>query len=266
MTSAGWIKWEKGIEEDPRFKRMVNRLRYTSVTSALPERTVVSLVTGCLLKFWSYADSYIRADDTLDLGAEDVDALVGLPGFAEAMPDDWIRIIDSGNVELPNYQEHSGTIAKRKALNQKRVQKHRKRTGNGEELPDRYTCNDGALPDQTRPDQKEEQHTRGVLETNGNLLVDEDVPEADPGPPPGLDHAAWNRWLSYRKQTRKPLKPASIRAAQESLAAFGSDQAAVVTQSIANGYQGLFELKSRNGSNKPKEDPPRARGLPILNP
>ena len=59
----------------------------------------------------------------------------------------------------------------------------------------------------------------------------------------GLDLQAWEQWVQYRKEIRKPLKQASIPAAQEALAAFGSDQQAVVKQSIANGWQGLFDLK-----------------------
>lgn len=59
----------------------------------------------------------------------------------------------------------------------------------------------------------------------------------------GLDIESWERWLSYRREIGKALKPASIEAAQESMIKFGKDQAAVVEQSIANGYQGLFALK-----------------------
>ena len=59
----------------------------------------------------------------------------------------------------------------------------------------------------------------------------------------GVNADAWNRWLDYRKQIRKPLKPVSLPAAQRELAAFGADQAAVVEQSIAQGWQGLFALK-----------------------
>ncbi len=71
--------------------------------------------------------------------------------------------------------------------------------------------------------------------------------EGAEAPVVGLDPVSFDRWLDYRKKIRKPLKPASIPAAQRSLAAFGSDQAAVVEQSIANGWQGLFPLKSAGG-------------------
>lgn len=72
--------------------------------------------------------------------------------------------------------------------------------------------------------------------------------EAREALPDDLDADAWNRWQDYRTQIRKPLKPASIPAAQRALAAFGSEQAAVIEQSIANGWQGLFPLKTSGAS------------------
>jgi uncharacterized protein YdaU (DUF1376 family) len=59
----------------------------------------------------------------------------------------------------------------------------------------------------------------------------------------GLDQQAWSRWIDYRKSTGRTLKPASIPAAQKAMAAFGDSQVAVVEQSVANGWQGLFALK-----------------------
>lgn len=81
-----------------------------------------------------------------------------------------------------------------------------------------------------------------------------------PTPVEGLDSGTWDRWTAYRHEIRKPLKPASIPAAQKALAAFGSNQAAVVEQSIAQGWTGLFALKE---TTKPKEG--AKNGLPFLN-
>lgn len=90
-----------------------------------------------------------------------------------------------------------------------------------------------------------------------------DLPDAktqgEADPPPGLNPAAWSRWCDYRTQIKRPLKPASIPAAQRSLAAFGDDQAAVVEQSIANGWQGLFALKERP---KQRINSPQPRAQP----
>lgn len=77
--------------------------------------------------------------------------------------------------------------------------------------------------------------------------------EAEEKIPLGLDPRAWESWIRYRIEIRKPLKPASIPAAQRKLAAFGTDQFAVVEQSIAEGYQGLFPLKSKPTSRQRPE-------------
>lgn len=69
------------------------------------------------------------------------------------------------------------------------------------------------------------------------------APDFDTETVPGLDAESWRRWLAYRREIGKPLKPASQREAAEALAAFGADQAAVVKQSVAHGWTGIFALK-----------------------
>jgi crotonobetainyl-CoA:carnitine CoA-transferase CaiB-like acyl-CoA transferase len=76
-----------------------------------------------------------------------------------------------------------------------------------------------------------------------------------------LDEQAWERWVAFRKVIRKPIKPISEHAAKLKLARFGDDQAAVVDQSIANGWQGLFEIKKaapRPGERVEKTDKQKA--------
>lgn len=68
----------------------------------------------------------------------------------------------------------------------------------------------------------------------------------------GLNLEAWQRFETYRREIRKPVKDASVLASQKKLASFGAAQPAVVEQSIANGWQGLFELKHVNGAATPK--------------
>lgn len=75
--------------------------------------------------------------------------------------------------------------------------------------------------------------------------------EAAAAPPPGLDLIVWKRWEQYRTAIKKPLKPASIPAAQKAMAKFGAQQLEVVEQSIANGWQGLFELKGSGHTGSP---------------
>jgi len=79
-----------------------------------------------------------------------------------------------------------------------------------------------------------------------------------------LDEQAWEQWAAYRKAIRKTIKPASEHAAKLKLSRFGADQQAVVEQSIANQYQGLFELKKaapRPGEKVEKTDKQRAADI-----
>ena len=56
---------------------------------------------------------------------------------------------------------------------------------------------------------------------------------------------AWDRWINYRKQRKFPtLKPASVEEQLRRLVTWGHDSAIQsISDSIANGYQGLFPPK-----------------------
>jgi hypothetical protein len=58
--------------------------------------------------------------------------------------------------------------------------------------------------------------------------------------------------VAYRKSIGKPLRPVSFLSAAVDLAKHGANQAAVVEQSVAQGWQGLFPLKQ---AGKPTKDP-----------
>lgn len=76
---------------------------------------------------------------------------------------------------------------------------------------------------------------------------------------PGLDLEAFEKWDFYRGKSGKPIKPPSLVAAAEELAAFGDQQAIVVKHSIANSYQGLFAPKPHNGVARPAVVPVKLR-------
>lgn len=70
----------------------------------------------------------------------------------------------------------------------------------------------------------------------------------------GLDLEAWKRWVAYRVAIRKPIKPFSARAMAVKLSKYGAEQSAVIDQSIAQQWTGLFDLKD-----KPKPRPGERR-------
>lgn len=234
---------EKDLRDDVRVRRMAHLLnrQYLLFKSAENELDPcnacafpgVTLVLGCLQRLWMHADSFARDDDTLDITPAEIDQLTGIEGFAEILPADWLEVLDEYSVKLPGFQEHNGTEAKRKALTAKRVTRHRikvKRTSVTK-------CNAPALPDQTRPDQDQ---TKSKKALRAATFVPDSIP--------GLSLEAWNRWTEYRMERKPPIKPESMREAAQQLADFGIHQLEVVKQSIAAGWQGLFALKTVNGS------------------
>lgn len=71
--------------------------------------------------------------------------------------------------------------------------------------------------------------------------VEIDIPDA-------LDcdafRAAWDEWIAYRRERRLTVTPRTLKAQAAKLAGFGLDGAlASIEQSIAQGWQGLFEPK-----------------------
>jgi hypothetical protein len=90
------------------------------------------------------ADTHIGNDDVIPLGPDEINEVIGIQGFCQLLPRDWLEIIDADHVKLPGFHRHNGTIAKENAQNAKRVQRHRERI-NAEQLRLR---NGGPLPDQ----------------------------------------------------------------------------------------------------------------------
>jgi hypothetical protein len=182
---SAWIKWTKELETDPRVTRMVRDLKrrnassnadrnaqgdaernadfVTSVTSSVTSSvTVLTLVCGALVRLWSFADTHVRSDNTIDLGFSEIDELVGVPGFTSVMPKDWLIEIDPTTVELPNFQEHNGVVAKKNALNAKRQANYRSRNSVTQSVTGGGST---ALP---RPDQTRLEETKSSSPTSGS--------------------------------------------------------------------------------------------------
>jgi hypothetical protein len=62
---------------------------------------------------------------------------------------------------------------------------------------------------------------------------------------------AWQSWIDYRKELKKPLKDSTVKAQWNEFVKWGEAKSiSSIEQSIKNGWQGLFEPnKSFGGSN-----------------
>lgn len=157
---SGWIKVEKDLVTDPRFLRLAKSIGNADVTHERSSHArAVTQALGCLTFLWIYADTHVRDDDTLDLGVDEINEIVGVEGFAQAMPEDWLEVLDAHRVKLPGFHAHNGTEAKKRALTQKRVARHRIRSVTQERNPDTTGGNAPALPDQDQDQDRDQDQT-----------------------------------------------------------------------------------------------------------
>lgn len=85
-----------------------------------------TLVIGALHKFWC-ATQEITSDGNLGtLDENDINCLVGCYGFAESLLEvGWLEKNADGTLQVHNWDEHNGESAKKRAMGNKRVGKHR---------------------------------------------------------------------------------------------------------------------------------------------
>ncbi len=126
--AGDWIKWTKGLaarREVAILAAMTNRDRHE--------------IAGRLMVLWEWCDDNTTEDDadeslnvSLNIGDkpyEFLDALLGLPGLAEAMSSPGVRWLDArsgGRVVFPKLARHNGTSAKTRAYEASKKSRQRK--------------------------------------------------------------------------------------------------------------------------------------------
>jgi len=250
---SGWIKIDKDLSESLRFKRVVRKLRETSnalrdVTSPV---TASTIVLGALARLWMHADTYVENDDILEATIDEIDELVGVDGFAAALPTDWLQVIDAEHVKLPDFLAHNGGSARERKQGAKRQAAYRSRkqasnvTANNA-LRDEPRL-DQTRPEETRPEKKREaraREVRGVRDCGSGLTAigetlecwRRDVPECSPD--------AFARWIVHCETSGKVLGAAQRLGQAKLLAGNGdaSAQAEVVDYCISQGWKTLVPL------------------------
>ena len=118
-----WIKVDCMLIHKPKVVKIARELNLKRET-----------ILGYLIKFWALADG-ITEDGRLEgYGPDDVDDLVGLPGFGRALEVvDWLRLNTRGAV-LPRFDLHNGESAKKRANTSLRVSRHRRLKCNAESV------------------------------------------------------------------------------------------------------------------------------------
>lgn len=222
--STEWIKMRLSLRTDPR----------VSVLAAKLGKTKAEIIGGlCLL--WMIADEhgdFLPGMDAVTLSFE-----IGVTGLVEALPESWVKVTPEG-VYFPNYSAHNGSTAKHRALSQTRMAKHRERK--------RYDASvTTAQPEKKREELTTTTKTVAAAPPVSGRKPKQTVSDTEPIPD-DLKHFenVIREWVAYRRKLGKPILQASWNAFLGNCRASGPKLPAMVKQSIANGWQGLFEPKA----------------------
>jgi len=206
--AGDWIKMRNDLADDPAVIAIAAEL-------GIEEDHVV----GKLHRLWSWADKQTQDGNALGVSFAWIDRYLSASGFASAMERSAWLLLRDGVLSFPNFDRHNSQTAKARALTAKRVARHK---GNAKLTVD-------ALP---REEKRREEKSTPL--------------------PPSLSTSeafreAWIVWQGHRKELRKPMTPRAAAMLLKKLAGWGPARAvAALENSVANGWQGVFEPESRD--------------------
>lgn len=122
---SSWIKFRTSLVNDGRVRVVAKKLKASNALGNATTNAYSVTVIGALVTLWSLADQYADENGVIfGYDKHDIDDEVGIENFCDSLPNDWIDL--SGEwVKLPNYVEHNGATAKKRANTAKRVANHK---------------------------------------------------------------------------------------------------------------------------------------------
>ena len=148
--AGDWIKMRCNLDTDWRVIQIASQLEMSELH-----------VVGCLWKLWTWADQNTADGNAVSVTDVTLDRFTGVTGFASSMRNVGWLTGENYQITFPNFVEHNGSTAKKRAKTQQRVTKHR----NARSVTD-VTLK--ALPEKRREEKK-----------NTHTHTEENVPKKD---------------------------------------------------------------------------------------
>lgn len=213
---SDWIKVEKATLHKPEVLALSEALNIHPVHAF-----------GLCVKFWMWCDDQILDGNARGVTKVTLDFVIGHTGMTDALLKvGWLRD-RSGSLEIPHFDRHLSEGAKTRTLTKERVRKSKAKS-NARKVTE---VTDEALLDKIREDNNNKREAEVEFPVNLQTIA---------------FRKAWDGYIAYRKTARmKPLQTASITAQLKKLSEWGHDIAiAAITETIANGWQGIFLPKA----------------------
>ena len=112
--AGDWIKMRCNLDTDWRVIQIASQLEMSELH-----------VVGCLWKLWTWTDQNTADGNAVSVTDVTLDRFTGVTGFASAMRNVGWLTGQNYEITFPNFVEHNGSTAKKRAKTQQRVSKHR---------------------------------------------------------------------------------------------------------------------------------------------
>lgn len=190
--SMEWIKMRRSLQSHPKVVRIL------SATASDKFRVI-----GGLHAVWGVFDEHSVDGALKGYTPELLDHIIGWEGFARAMESvGWLHFDGMETLTLPEFTEHNGQSAKRRAEDQKRKRESRKspqsvRNLSADDADEMRTRKRKEREEEKKEQEQEQRAARDARPPSGMALAEQLFPEADP------KHL--RDWMTVRKQKRLAL-------------------------------------------------------------
>jgi hypothetical protein len=238
--AGDWIKMRIELQTHPKVFRMVSALQADRLR-----------IIGGLHIAWSIFDTHSSDGVLVGYTVDAMDAVVGWPGFTQAMIDvEWASVDIGGSLVMPRFDEHNGASAKRRANDSERKRNERKSSVRN------LSANEA---DKTRTREEKRREEKKEQDQNQGAGAPAKSSKFDPltAKPENVSDKAWADWCQHRKEIRKPLTAKSCEQQAKALLGHSAPDQVLAT-SISNGWTGIFPDKP---SSNVHQFPSRRQGV-----
>lgn len=207
----------------------------------------VRFTVGRLHSVWSWVDD-VTEDGTMDAVLEDVDDEAGCVGFGRAMVNAGWLTVENDTLVFPNFGDHNGKTAKRRAMDAARKGLKRAMSANCPQIV-RNDADKVRNTEQNNTVQDTAAQKKGDRSAPPDSFDWSDCPASLNTP---AVHDALDEWFTYRRERK--LAKWQARTIRTNLAKFElhgpAAFVAAVQESISNGWQGVFPERGGGGPDK----------------
>lgn len=225
--AADWIKMRVDLPTHPKVVRIASACQADRLR-----------VIGGLLSVWGIFDAHSVDGKLEGYTPKVMDETVGFPGFSDAMISVGWLAFDGNSLYMPEFDEHNGQSAKKRAQDADR--KRNDRNLSASEADKKRT--------REEKNRKEKDNPQSPLPGVEGWTLPDWVP-AEP----------WQQFEEMRRKKKKPMTDAARKLAVtklDTLRSAGHDAAAVIGQSVLHAWDSFYELKGGAALAVPGEDQP----------